>query len=92
MGDFDTDNEMMREQQARDMNGHSREPENAMRDIDARSEADRVAAHSAPIGKARPDDDVLADNRARLDPSAPAVKRSGTWPPLASRGRSLLGD
>ncbi|WP_062227335.1 hypothetical protein [Aureimonas frigidaquae] len=92
MGDFDTDNEMMREQQARDMHGLSRQPQNGIRDIDARSEADRLAAHNADIGATRPDDDVLADNLAGLDPDEPPVERSGTWPPLASRGRSLLGD
>ena len=49
MGEFDTDNDMMAEQQARDTDGHSRQPGDAARDIDARSEQDRRAAHTAAM-------------------------------------------
>ncbi|WP_336738939.1 hypothetical protein [Aureimonas altamirensis] len=93
MGEFDTDNDMMAEQQARDTDGHSRQPGDAARDIDARSEQDRRAAHTAAMRDGRPDDAVLEDNRAHLGSSEPVTKRrSKIIPPLAGRGRSLLGD
>ena len=93
MGEFDTDNDMMAEQQARYTDGHSRQPGDAARDIDARSEQDRRAAHTAAMREGRPDDAVLEDNRAHLGSSVPVTKRrSKIIPPLAGRGRSLLGD
>ncbi|UHD47245.1 hypothetical protein LUX29_08735 [Aureimonas altamirensis] len=93
MGEFDTDNDMMAEQQARDTDGHSRQPGDVARDIDARSGQDRRAAHTAAMREGRPDDAVLEDNRAHLGSSEPVKKRrSKIIPPLAGRGRSLLGD
>lgn len=93
MGEFDTDNDMMADQQARDTDGHSRQPGDVARDIDARSEQDRRAAHKAAMREGRPDDAVLEDNRAHLgSPDTTQKRRSGVIPPLAGRGRSLLGD
>ncbi|MCM2503250.1 hypothetical protein NDN16_06105 [Aureimonas altamirensis] len=93
MGEFDTDNDMMADQQARDTRGHSRQPGDVAHDIDARSGEDRRAAHKAPMREGRSDDAVLEENRAHLGPSEAAQKRrSRVIPPLAGRGRSLLGD
>lgn len=92
MGEFDTDNDMMKEQQSRDTHGASDDPANPRHDIDPGSEADRRAAQKAGFRRAG-DDDVLADNRAGLGPGdSQQVQKTGTWPPLASRGRSLLGN
>lgn len=93
MGEFDTDNDMMADQQARDTHGHSRQPGDTTRDIDKRSEEDRRAAHKAGMRAGKPDDAVLEDNRAHLGEGEPVRKaRSTAFPPLAGRGRSLLGD
>lgn len=93
MGEFDTDNDMMADQQARDTHGHSRQPGDVARDIDIRSGEDRRAAHKAAMRAGRPDDAVLSDNRAHLGPAEMGKKRRpGVVPPLAGKGRSLLGD
>lgn len=93
MGEFDTDNDMMADQQARDTHGHSRQPGDVARDIDTRSGEDRRAAHTAAMRSGKPDDAVLDENRAHIgDGPTGRKQRSKIVPPLAGRGRSLLGD